>query len=113
MTICEAFGFRLELFEMQEEKLCFSFCRARNKRYEFETPGAEPRGGGSSGEATGARVQPKVILFFALAGNGRAVRWLETADSVFLGEEGAHVDIMHNDSLFGAVAHVTEFFGGC
>ena len=57
---------------MQEVKLCFSLCRALNKRSDIGTPGAELQGGSSSGEAAGGRVHAKVIFFFALAGNGRS-----------------------------------------
>ena len=59
---------------MQEVKLCFSFCRARNKRYDIGTPGAELQGSGSSGEAAGGRVHAKVIFF---------LRWPETVEAVF------------------------------
>ena len=81
------FGLRPEFFEMQEVKLCFSFCRARNKRCDIGTPGAEPQGGGSSGEATGGRVHAKVILFLRWPETVKAVRWLNffTADTVFWG----------------------------
>ena len=83
-SFAELFGLRSGFFEMQEVKLCFSFCRIRIKRCDIGTPGEESQGGGSSGEAVGRRVHVKVILFLRWTATVEAVRWLATAGAVFL-----------------------------
>ena len=104
-------GLRPELFDIQDVKLCMSFCRAGNERHRFDvgTPEAKSQGGGLSGDVAGARVYTKVISFFALAGNGRGSALAGNGRCSFFGEEGAYVDIRYNDGSLGAVAHVKEF----